>query len=240
VVDSEKNDFLGCIEWAKENGKLADYEISEESLYRTNFLVALGMMLEDGVGWIKRGAWHTLLNSMSNEGKDDDLLVVCGGKYRALAYGNVDGTGIKWHILENGIRVLGLSSDALPKMATYFRITSNSLELDLSITPLVQIGENPAVSAEAFSHAKLDRDSAKVLKVHYPFNDAEGQVLELHAKRGCMIKDQAVKLNSEGIGETQIFFTSDDVQFTVSHALSALPSVDFSNSKLTETSVQWL
>ena len=241
--DSKKADFLDAVTWAKEQNKLDDYPLAEETLYRTNYLVAIGMMLVNGVGLIKREFWHNTQKNMI-EGKPEysDFVLICGGKYKAFAFADFGSTKPKWQLLENGIRVIGnTNSDAvMPNHSTYFRLTKNTLELDYTLCPTVKIGNvEPYLDTNSFFNVDLP-SGVNVLKIKYPFNSANFNMVELLAISGCAIKDQAVILDKEGFGETQIAITGNDVEFCVSHKNSPLPFAIFKNKEAQKSAIEWL
>lgn len=240
VADSGKTDFIDCAQWAQENNVLDKYVVSEESLYRTNYLVALGMMLNDGVGLIKRNVWHSLLEKIkAQEAGHTEIAAVCGGKYRALAFGNLDGSGPKWHLFDKGIRALDTFDYAIPTQATNLRVTPTTIEL-VNILPALSIGEWTFVDPASFGRSDLQKGNAQHMRVKYPFNKANGHTVELKAIEGCIIKDQAVALNENGEGETQIVITGDKVQIAVSTPSSLLPYAKFEHSEVNKSQVEWL
>ena len=248
-TDANSTDFLKCVVWARENNKINDYYITENLIYNMNYLVALGLMLENCVGFVKRVTWHSLFEKI--EKSEVEGLLICGGKFRAFAFGKLNSATPKWHRFDLGIQFFHESFRSqrddiirvFPDEMTFFRFTQNSIIIDESYFPLVSFDSGKTwLNSITFKDASLELDVPLRMKIRYKFKLKEGEerIIKIKGKNSCLLKDNELILNSQGEAETQIVFRGESIGFKISEAKKEYPFAVFNNSKSKITNFEWL
>lgn len=249
-TDANSDDFLKCVVWARENDKIDDYYITEDVIYNMNYLVALGLMIEHCVGYVKRAAWHNLYEKIQNS--ELEGLIVSGGKFRAFAYGRLKNEDKPtWHRFDLGIQYFYESSRSqredilrvFPDEMTFFRFTQNSILIDESYFPLVSFnGGETWLNTNTFKTVSLEMDIPHKMKIRYkfPLKEGEERIIKIKGKNNCVVKDNQLVLNSNGEAETQILFRGENIGFKISESKKEYPFAVFTSSKLTIKNFEWL
>lgn len=245
-ADAESKDFSQCVIWARENNKVDDYFITEDLIYNMNYLVALGMMLEKSVGYVKRKVWHEALENIRN--KESESILVCGGKFRSFAFGSIFGSEPKWHQFPMGIKY-NLESNrfldknnprVFPDEMTFFRFNPQSINIDETFFPEISFDKETWFDSNKFYDlTNLTLDKPTKIFIRYKFENKETRIIKLKSISNCVVKDKEMIL-VDGICENQIVFRSDSIQFQVSEESKEYPFAVFSNNKIKASEVSWL
>lgn len=218
------------------------------TIARINYLIYFMEMLSLSVGYAKRQLWTDRFNAIAD---GDGHVIVCGGKFNAFAYGNLDGTGVKWKRLPAGIKMLGLSERVqdseylrvFPDEMTFFRISENALYIDETLFPSVSFDNGPWLTTYAFRDAtRLSMDTPMRMRVKYDFPQSSDKVKKIKVKGGenCAVKDAVIELNADGIGETQIVFRGNVSAFTLVDVDKEYPFGVFRTSRIVVSEYEWL
>lgn len=240
--DVGSEDFGTCLSWLRLNDNFDSYPMSEDSLLKTNYLIALGMMLSDGVGIFKRVGWHEVFEKIETQELKDHILVV-GGKYRAFAFG-MFGETVGWKKLENGIAYnpFGLPLNSTKTFAdeqTMFVLSENDLLIDESFHPLISINSDNFMTPNEFSKLVLPIDKPLKVRVKYKMSGLSGISIPIQAVSNCIIKDSDIDLDENGEGETQLVVKGTNLEFLVGHKKSAIPCAMYINYKPKDANIQW-
>lgn len=248
-IDAKSEDFTTCVLWARDNNKVPNYIITEEMIYKMNYLVALGLMLEKSIGFIKRAVWHVAFDKIQD--KTMDSVIICGGKFRSFAYGDIWGSGVAWHKFDLGIRYDVNSSRsqkkefirAYPDEMTFFRFSPISIIIDESYFPLVSINGGKWLDTLNFTNeTNIPLDKTLRLRIKYKFPQVETspRTIKIKAKANCVVKDYELVLDLNGEAETQVIFRGDSIGFKIAESLKEYPFAVFNNSKLKIKEFDWL
>ena len=238
--DAGSEILLDCMQWLQENEKFEDYNISEQALIRTNYIVALVMMLSDGVGIIKRISWHKEFDDIES---GSDSIIVSGGKFRALAYGNFDGEP-KWKLFDEGLcySSSGAPLDykgTIPGLSTLIQILPTKILFDESFRPQISLNSDNFVTPEVFVNLQIYLDKPQKIKIKFNLLDIAGTVVECTAIKDCMFKDSTIVVGEDGIGETQIVFCGPNPEFEIGNTRGIVPANRFKNVAV-QAKIDWL
>ena len=251
VDGSGTTDFIQCVRWARDNNRVSEFYITEDLIYNMNYLVALGLMLEKCIGIVKRAAWHEAFDQI-RDGRLDGV-IICGGKFRAFAYGKLwDDTEAKWHLFDLGIK-LDVESNrtqrsdyvrVFPDEMTFFRFTPHTITIDESFFPTVSFdgGETWVNSAQFAELQDLQMDKPLKMMIKYKFKQDPNnpRIIKVKAKANCAVKDYELLLDENGMAETQVVFRGDSVGFKIAESEKEYPFAVFNNSKLKIKDFEWL
>jgi hypothetical protein len=251
VTEAGTNDFIQCVRWARDNNRINDFYITEALIYNMNYLVALGMMLEKCIGVIKRAAWHDAFDKIASG--ELDGVIVCGGKFRAFAFGKLwDDSKAGWHMFDLGIKLSADSSRTqradyirvFPDEMTFYRFTPHTITIDESYFPTISLdnGTTWLNTAEFEETADLPMDKPIKVLIKYKFTQDPNvkRIIKIKARANCAVKDDQLELNSDGIAETQMILRGDSIGFKISETTKNYPFAVFSNSKLKIKDFDWL
>lgn len=238
--DAGSEILLDCMQWLQENEKFDDYNISEQALMRTNYIVALVMMLSDGVGIIKRISWHKEFDDIES---GSDSIIVSGGKFRALAYGNFDGEP-KWKLFDEGLCYSSSGAPVdykgtIPGLSTLIQILPTKILFDESFRPQISLNSDNFVTPEVFVNLQLYLDKPQKIKIKFNLLDIAGTVVECTAVKDCMFKDSTIVVGEDGIGETQIVFCGPNPEFEIGTTRGIVPANRFKNVAV-QAKIDWL
>lgn len=234
---------------------LKNIDIDDDvTMIRSKYVVCLVSMLKHGIGNYKREYWTNRMVEIYNEHPQyEHQVIITGSHFRAFALGNLDHTFPKWHLLENGIKVSGTYRTqrkefirAFPDEMTFVRFIDGAMAVDETYFPMISIDDQPYISALNFTnnHQSINLDVPSTLKIKYKFiqNIDQPKQIKLRAGENCVIKDELITLDENGIGTTQIVFKSTTVSFKISDPDKLYPFAFYSTNKLQGNSskFEWL
>lgn len=254
VTKSGTTNLEAAIQYLRDNDSATLLALDLSVCERTNYLVLLMEMLQESIGFTKRSYWTDRMNSMIDGFQDHGTdVIVCGAQERAFAFGDIDGKGIKWNLLTGGIKMNGSYRTqrkeyirAFPDQMTFFKFVDNTLYVDETYFPTISIGGGDWMDAVTFQNSvhTYDLDKPLTLKLKYKFNQNPNnpKTIKLRAGANCVVKDQTVVLDEDGVGTTQIVFRSNTVSFKVSDPDKMYPFAFFSTKDLNSSngSFAWL
>ncbi len=226
----------------------------QQILDRSKYLVFLIEMLWDSIGQVVLHHWTDYFTKMSagHPYVQDDVIVV-GSHFRAFVYGNIDGSGIKWHLLSNGIGMSGSYRTqrkdyvrVFPDEMTFVRFKDDAMYIDETYFPTISIDGGDFVNAVDFLKQGLtcSLDVPHKLTINYKFiqDINTPKQIKLRAGENCVIKDQLVTLDINGKAETQIVFKGNSATFKIADPDKKYPFAFFTTKTITgdSSSFAWL
>jgi hypothetical protein len=226
----------------------------QQVLDNSKYLVFLVEMLSESIGQVVLHHWtdHFTKMGLDHPYVQDDVIVV-GGQYRAFAYGNIDGTGIKWHLLSNGIGMSGSYRTqrkdyvrVFPDEMTFVRFENDTMYIDETYFPMISIDDGEFTNAIDFLKDGLScsLDAPHKLTISYKFKQDINtpKQIKLRAGENCVIKDQLVTLDINGKAETQIVFKGNSATFKIADPDKKYPFAFFTTKTISgnSSSFAWL
>lgn len=211
---------------------------------KSDYLTLLIEMLQDSIGYMYKGHWSEQFTKMFNDHPyTTNHLIVTGCSDRAFCYGDLDGTGIKWHLLSNGIQNGGSFRTqrsgyirAFPDEQTFVRIENDTMWLDETYFPMISINNGPFVSALEFNggiECQLEKPYTLTLNYKFKQDINNPKQIKLTAGQNCIIRDPIVTLDETGSATTQIIFRGSSVTFKITDPDKHYPFSFFTTSKIT-------
>lgn len=214
-----------------EDNKISDLsslvETNDDVRKRSHYLVFLLQMLADSIGPAELLHWTEHFDKMihNHPETDGDVLVV-GGHARVFAFGDIDGTGNKWHKLPNGITMSGTYriqrkdyTRSFPDEMTFVRFEDGAMVIDETFFPTISIDNGPFINAIEFGEKGLSctLDQPHTLTIAYKFEQDinNPKQIKLRAGENCIIKDPIVTLDKDGKATTQILFRGNSATFKI-------------------------
>ena len=229
-------------------------EEDKELIDRSSYLILLIEMLVDSIGYVKQQHWTEQFYKMVyNHPYVVDHVIVVGCANRAFAFGNLDNTTVKWHLLSKGIQMSGSYRTqrkeyirAFPDEQTFVRLDSDVFWIDETYFPTISIDNGDFLNAVDYTAngIKCDLDVPHQLTLKYKFKQDinNPKQIKLRAGENCIIRDSLVTLDSDGKAETQIVFRGSSATFKVADPDKKYPFGIFTTKKITGNteSFAWL
>lgn len=228
------------------------YVIPAATSYRVAYLVLLLEMITDSIGFAKRTQWHNYFDQIQS-GEFKGVLVT-GCKFEAFAYGNLNNEGPRWHRLENGIRMLGLSGRqhktdyvrAFADEMTFFRFANDALLIDETLFPQVSFDDGATwLNATSFKDSfSCDVDKAMRMRIRYPFKpmpkDVGKKTIKVRGSASCVVRHELLTLDENNEAETQVIFRAANSSFKIVDTDKKYPFTFFTCSAVRIESLEWL
>lgn len=243
ATDSGLQDFGEVLNWLRETGRVQDYHVSPETMYRVNYIVLLCEMLSEALGLVNRKYWTDLMLDIKEGKFGSDYVIVVGNKFEAFVYSLWPDTGVaSWKALRSGIQMHMYSQRTnrddyvrvLPDTMTFFRLAEDRLLIDETMFPRVQIGDDPQWYGPIdFQQAPFTLDTPMWMTIKYPFKMQKGEkrVIKLKGRVNCVIKDARLELDENCEAKTQIVFRGTSASFMISETKKEYPFGVFSSKK---------
>ena len=221
---------------------------------RSHYLVLLIELINNCIGPAKLVHWSEHFDKMlHNHPETEGDIIVVGGHFRVFAFGNLDDTENKWHVLPNGIKMSEIYRTqrtdyvrVFPDEMTFVRFEDGAMIIDETYFPMISIDNGPFVHAVEFQKTGIScqLDVPHTLTISYKFkqNINTPKQIKLRAGENCIIKDQLITLDIDGKATTQVVFRGNSVTFKISDPDKHYPFGFFSTKHIQgdSTSFAWL